>query len=111
MEDRRREDRDVKSGGPVKVDAVLSRLLDKHGVKKQVERMGVLDLWDGLVGEHVAAVTKAKGVSDATLFVEVRTSAWLMELNMMKRDFLQRVNEAMPDVPLEKIVFVLAETE
>jgi len=59
----------------------------------------------------VAAVTKAKGVSDATLFVEVRTSAWMMELNLMKRDFLQRVNEAMPDVPLEKIVFVLAETE
>ena len=101
----------MKGGGPVKVDSVLAGILVKHGVKEQVERMSVLDLWDGLVGEHVAAVTRAKGVSDATLFVEVRTSAWLMELNMMKRDFLQRVNEALPDVPLDKIVFVLAETE
>jgi predicted nucleic acid-binding Zn ribbon protein len=97
--------------GPIKLDTVLAAVLEEHGVKKQVERMGVLDLWGGLVGEHVAAVTRAKSVSDATLFVEVRTSAWLMELNMMRRDFLDRVNEALPDVPLERIVFVLAETE
>jgi predicted nucleic acid-binding Zn ribbon protein len=79
-------------------------------VKEQVERMSVLDLWPELVGEHVAEVTKAKGVSEATLFVEVRTSAWLMELNIMKGEFLVRVNERLGDVPLERIVFVLAET-
>ncbi len=72
--------------------------------------MGVLEAWPELVGEHVAAVTRAAGVSDATLFVEVRTSAWLMELNMMRGDFLAKVNERFAEVPLEKIVFVLAET-
>ena len=98
------------AGRPVRVDSVLAALLEKHGVKEQVERMSVLDLWPELVGEHVAEVTKAKGVSEATLFVEVRTSAWLMELNIMKREFLVRVNERLGDVPLERIVFVLAET-
>ena len=49
-------------------------------------------------------------MSEATLFVEVRTSAWLMELNIMKGEFLARVNERLGDVPLERIVFVLAET-
>ena len=98
-------------GGPIRVDAVLADVLDKHGVKDQVERMSVLDLWPEIVGEHVAQVTSAKGVSDATLFVAVRTSAWLMELNMMKGDFLAQVNERLGDVPLEKIVFVLAETQ
>jgi len=56
-------------------------------------------------------VTKAKGLSDATLFVEVRTSAWLMELDMMKGEFLQRVNESLPETPIQRIVFVLAETQ
>ena len=96
--------------GPIKVDSVLSAVLEKHGVKKQVERMSVLDLWPELVGEHIAEVTKAKGVADSTLFVEVRTSAWLMELNIMKREFLSKVNEGLEDAPLERIVFVLAET-
>lgn len=98
------------AGRPVRIDSVLAALLEKHGVKEQVERMSVLDLWPELVGEHVAEVTKAKGVSEATLFVEVRTSAWLMELNIMKGEFLARVNERLEDVPLERIVFVLAET-
>ena len=97
-------------GGPVRVDLVLAAVLEKHGVKDQVERMSVLELWPELVGEHVASVTTAKGVSGATLFVEVRTSAWLMELNIMKGDFLARVNEHLGDVPLERIVFKLAET-
>jgi predicted nucleic acid-binding Zn ribbon protein len=43
--------------------------------------------------------------------VEVRTSAWLTELNMMRGDFLRRVNERLPKTPLERIVFVLAETQ
>jgi len=90
---------------------VVGSILEKHGVREQVRRMEVLDLWSEVVGEHVARVTRARGVSEATLFVEVRTSAWLMELNMMKGEFLTRVNERIPDTPLERIVFVLAETE
>ncbi len=90
---------------------MLERVLEKHGVREQVQRMGVLDLWPDIVGEHLGKVTRAKGVSDATLYVEVRSSAWLMELNMMRGEFLERVNERMVEVPLKRIVFVLAETE
>jgi predicted nucleic acid-binding Zn ribbon protein len=95
---------------PVKLAEMLDGILAQHGVKDQVRRMEVLDLWPELVGEHVARVTRAKGVSEATLFVEVRTSAWLMELNMMKGDFLRLVNERLPETPIDRIVFVLAET-
>jgi len=101
----------TRGSGPVKLEAVLSSVLDQHGVHDQVKRMGVLELWPDIVGEKLAEVTRAKGVDDATLFVEVRSSAWLMELNMMKGDFLARVNERFPDVPMERLVFVLAETE
>ncbi len=90
---------------------MLSRVLEKHGVRRQVQRMSALELWPGIVGEQLAKVTQAKGLDDATLFVEVRSSAWLMELSMMKDDFLERVNERLGDVALERIVFVLAETE
>jgi hypothetical protein len=33
-----------------------------------------------------------------------------MELNMMKSDFLERVNGRLGDAPIRRIVFVLAET-
>ena len=97
--------------GPTRIDALLSKVLEKHGVQKQIQRMRVLELWPGIVGDQLAKVTRAKGVDDTTLFVEVRSSAWLMELSMMKDDFLERANQRLGDVALEQIVFVLAETE
>jgi predicted nucleic acid-binding Zn ribbon protein len=90
---------------------VLNGVLEEAGVLRQFERLGVLDAWPELVGETVAAVTRARSVEDTTLIVEVRSSAWLMELDMMKGDFVRRVNEHVPETPMERIVFVLAETE
>jgi predicted nucleic acid-binding Zn ribbon protein len=86
-------------------------VLGEFGLQDQVRRMEVLGLWPEIVGEHVAAVTRVRGVSEATLFVEVRTSAWLMELNMLKGEFLGRVNARLREAPLERIVFLLGETE
>ena len=97
-------------GGPARVGSVLPEILAKHGVDKQIERIGVLELWPEIVGSQLAEVTRAKGVDEAALFVEVRSSAWLSELSMMKEAFLERVNERLVDVEIERIVFVLAET-
>ncbi len=99
-----------KKPGPVRLDTVLGEVLGRHGLQDQVRRMGVLELWPDIVGAAIAKVTEARGVQEATLFVEVRTSAWLMELNLMKAELLERVNERMSEAPLERIVFVLAET-
>ena len=100
-----------RSKKPVSLGSVVDKVLQDHGVLEQVQRMSVLDEWPELVGEAVARVTHARSVEDAVLIVEVRSSAWLMELNMMKGDFVRRVNEHMPDTPIERIVFVQAETE
>lgn len=97
-------------GGPARVGSLLQQVLEKHGVDKQIERLGVLELWPEIVGAQLAEVTRAKGVDDAALFVEVRSSAWLTELSMMKDDFLERVNERLGEAAIERIVFVLAET-
>lgn len=95
---------------PTRVDEVLAGVLEKHGVQKQVQRIGVLELWPEIVGEQLARVTRVKGVDEDALFVEVRSSAWLMELSMMKEDFLERVNERLGEAPIDRVVFVLAET-
>ena len=90
--------------------SVLQDVLEKHGVTKQIERIGVLELWPEIVGQQLADVTRAKGVEESALFVEVRSSAWLTELSMMKDEFLERVNDRLGDAAIERIVFVLAET-
>lgn len=94
----------------MRVDALLAQVLEKHGVQKSVQRIGILELWPSIVGEKLAAVTKVRGLDGDALFIEVRNSAWLMELSMLKGEVLGRVNARLADAPLDRVVFVLAET-
>lgn len=95
--------------GPEKVSEVLGAFLEKSGLRDPVARAEAVDEWEGRVGEAIARVTRARGVRGAALIVEVRSSAWLMELSLMKEDILQRVNEDRQGALIENIVFVLAE--
>ena len=97
-------------GGFSKVGDLVDAFLDRKGVRSQVRRMGVLEEWAERVGEGLARVTRPRGVSEGTLFVEVRSSSWLMELNMMKNEILSRVNEGREEEErIERLVFVLGE--
>ena len=95
--------------GPEKVSEVLGGFLEKAGLRESVIRAEAVGEWEERVGEAIARVTRAQGVREATLIVEVRSSAWLMELNLMKKEILRRVNEGRKEALIEKIVFVLAE--
>jgi predicted nucleic acid-binding Zn ribbon protein len=95
--------------GPQKVGEILEGLLKKKRLREPVLRMEVLEEWDGRVGEAIARVTHALAVREGTLIVEVKSSAWLMELDFMKGEILRRVNEGREEALIEKIVFVLSE--
>ncbi len=98
-----------KGDGPQKIGQVLDDFLEKAGLRESVLRAEAVGEWEERVGAAIAKVTAARGVRQATLIVEVRSSSWLMELNLMKDEILRRVNEGRPEGRIEKIVFVLAE--
>jgi len=96
-------------GGPEKVGKVLGSFLEKVGLRETVLRAEVADRWEERVGEAIARVTRAQGIRGATMIVEVRSSAWLMELNLMKEEILDRLNEGRREALIENVVFVLSE--
>ena len=98
-----------RAGGPEPVGKVVERFLEGRGVAEQVRRQVVLEEWAALVGAGIAAVTHARSISAGALFVEVRSSPWLMELEMQKGEILRRVNAGRDDAQIERIVFVLGE--
>ncbi len=95
--------------GPEKVGDLLAGFLEAKGLREPLLQAGAVEEWEERVGESIARVTRAKGVRDHALVVEVRSSAWLMELNLMREEILRRVNEGRSEGLVEKIVFVLAE--
>ena len=98
-----------KNGRPDRVGDLLGGLLRKWGVDREVARQGAMERWPSVVGERIAGVTRARAVSSGTLFVEVRSSAWMNELNLMRHELLRRLNAGEKEGRIERIVFVLAE--
>ena len=68
-------------------DAVAAALA-LHGITDQVRAGRVLTEWSDLVGPKIAQRTRPDGITDRTLWVEVATSAWLHELNLMRPQLL-----------------------
>ena len=96
--------------GPSRVGDLLDDVLKERGLGTQMRRVVALDAWAEAVGEKIAGVTRAKAVVVSTLFVEVRSSAWLMELNLMKGALLERINGQLEkDGTIERIVLTLME--
>jgi predicted nucleic acid-binding Zn ribbon protein len=100
----------MSKGGPIRVGDLLDDVLKQRGVGTQIRRVGALDVWAEAVGEKIASVTHARAVVATTLFVEVRSSAWLMELDFMKGALLEHLNEQLEtDGAVERIVLTLME--
>lgn len=73
-------------------DAVAAAL-ELHGITDQVRAGRVLTEWSELVGPKIAQRTRPDGVSDRVLWVEVATSAWLHELNLLRPQLLESLIE------------------
>jgi predicted nucleic acid-binding Zn ribbon protein len=93
-----------------RVGEILKSVLESEGLRHQIERQSVLEEWPSVVGTGIGEATRPRAVSDGTLFVEVRSSAWLMELNLMRHEILARLNAGREaGGGIDRIVFVLAE--
>lgn len=86
---------------------LVGKYLEHRGLSAKVEAASVVPEWDSLVGPQIAAVTTPRRVSDGVLFVAVTTSAWMMELNLLKADLMRRINAGKRDGRINQIVFVM----
>lgn len=98
----------MKGERPEAVGGLVGGLLRKWGIAEKVERANVLARWDQIVGDRIAAVARPRGLDGATLFVEVRSAAWMMELGMMKPELMRRLNAGAGEGRIERIVFLQA---
>ncbi len=85
----------------------MGTFLERKGLAAKVEAASVVPAWESLVGPQISAVTTPRRVSEGVLFVAVSTSAWMMELNLMKADLLRCVNAGKGSGRIRQIVFVM----
>jgi predicted nucleic acid-binding Zn ribbon protein len=96
---------------PVRLGDALQKYLHDSGLGDRVEEAAVLPEWAERVGEAIAAVTQPVRVAHGTIVVAVRTSGWLMELRLMEREIVRRLNEGRDRGRIERIRFVIVGDE
>jgi predicted nucleic acid-binding Zn ribbon protein len=78
---------------PKPIGEVLASFLQQSGLAERVEQAAIIPDWVSLVGEQIAQVTAPLSISrDGTLFVAVRTNAWMTELSLMEPQLLRAIN-------------------
>jgi len=74
--------------------------LDFHGIADDVRGERVITEWTELVGPRIAQRTRPDRIADRVLWIEVATSAWLQELNLLKPQLLKGLLERLGEPAL-----------
>ena len=89
--------------------AAVKNALDFHGIADDVRGERVVTEWAELVGAKIAERTRPDGITDRVLWIEVATSAWLHELNLLRPQLLAGLVERLGEPRLfDDIKFRLA---
>ncbi len=93
---------------PVPISDALTGFLKRSGLEKRIAQAGAVEDWAAVVGDKIAAVTRADSVTpDGTLFVSVLTNAWMTELSLLEPELLKALNSAEGRPRVRKIRFQL----
>ena len=89
----RKRDPHEKKRKPEPIGNVVGAFRKDSKLEARVEQASVIPEWDLLVGKEIARVTKPISVTaDGTLFIAVKTNAWMTELSLMEPQILRALN-------------------
>jgi predicted nucleic acid-binding Zn ribbon protein len=88
-----------------RIGDILPAVLKSVGLDKKLKERELLSLWPTVVGEEIAARTRAVRVDRGVLYVQVSHSAWLQELHFMEKEIFRKLRETAPDIEFHRIRF------
>ncbi len=94
-----------------KLSETLGEYIARSGLKSRLDEASIVPEWAERVGPAIAAVTQPQTVARGVLVVAVRSSAWLMELHMMEREIVRRLNAGRQIGRIQRIRFVMMDPE
>ena len=100
----KRRNGDRKKDRPRPIGEAISSFLERSGIARRVEQASVIPEWASLVGPQIAQVTEPLSIArDGTLFVAVKTNAWMNELSLLEPQLLASINAKRERAPVVRI--------
>ncbi|MDX2087364.1 MAG: DUF721 domain-containing protein [Kofleriaceae bacterium] len=87
----------------------IANTLAVHGISDEVRGQRLYTEWTELVGPKIAQRTRPEGITDRVLWIEVATSAWLHELNLLRPQLMNGLRTRLGEPSLfDEVRFKLA---
>lgn len=78
------------------ITSLLGEMLKKPGIGEQITRHQAWLIWDQIVGKQIAARARPLRLRQGTLEIQVDHPVWMQQLQMMKTQILDKINERVP---------------
>jgi len=72
---------------------LLAEIFNKKGAPKIIEGSRIVLLWKRCVPENISRQTEAVKVSNRILVVETKSPVWAQELNFIKKELMDKIND------------------
>ena len=83
---------------PITALATVDTLFNEFNWSGELAEADLFNRWAELVGEQTAQNSTPETLTDSTLTVRCKSTAWATQLRLMQTELLQRLNDAYPDL-------------
>ena len=78
---------------PKPVGSIFGELARRNGWAADLQKGRVLSHWESIVGDQLAAKTRAVSLTDGELEIRAESTAWATQLRAMERELLRRIDQ------------------
>jgi predicted nucleic acid-binding Zn ribbon protein len=94
---------------PETVGSILERVFTSLNLNIKVKQYQIWDVWEGVVGEAIARQAQPHQIRNMVLWVNVSSSTWMQQLEFMKKQIVNRLNDSIGEVVIQDIHFRIGE--
>ena len=89
----------------VHIGNVINGVIKQYRREPDFELKEVWQLWDAAVGETIAQNDRPAAFTGKLLIVQVNSSAWIHQLQFLKKDLISKLNAALGKPLVDEIKF------
>jgi hypothetical protein len=90
---------------PRKLGDLLESLVDRLGIREELDAAAVIEAWAAVAGADINAVTDAAWLKGKKLFVKITSPGRRLDLHLDRSAWRDRLNDRLGEQRVEEIVF------
>lgn len=91
------------------IGEIIKKILHRRGLWEVVKQQEVLNKWAEIVGEKIAARTKAIKINKGILWIKVSDSVWTHHLALLKPKILTKIGDRFEKKTVKDIYFFVGD--